>query len=164
MIATKSISSTWKLVISIAICEAVGIVSALVSNTNTNNYQWFETLLKPTWNPPGYLFGPVWSILYLLMGISFWLIWKANISDTIKIRAASIFVLQLIFNFCWSLLFFKYHSPFYALIDIVLMIVSITITMFTFSSINRKAVYLLIPYILWVSFAALLNFNIWILN
>ncbi len=164
MNATKRISSTWKLVISIAICEAVGIVSALVSNTNTDNYQWFETLIKPTWNPPSYLFGPVWSILYLLMGISFWLVWKANIPNTIKIRAASIFVLQLIFNFCWSLLFFKYHSPFYALMDITLMIVTITITMFTFSSINRKAVYLLIPYILWVSFAALLNFNIWILN
>lgn len=162
MAATTSISSTWKLIISIAVCEAVGIISALISNTD--NYLWFETLLKPTWNPPAYLFGPVWSILYLLMGISFWFIWKADIPLEKKRKAIAIFIVQLIFNFCWSLLFFKYHSPFYALIDIIIMIITITLTMFNFSAINRKAVYLLVPYILWVSFAALLNFTIWIMN
>jgi tryptophan-rich sensory protein len=162
MATAVRISSFWKLIISIAVCEAVGITSALVSNTD--NYQWFETLLKPTWNPPAYLFGPVWSILYLLMGIAFWFVWKADIPFVQKRKAIAIFAVQLIFNFCWSLLFFKFHSPFYALIDIIIMIITITLTMFNFSSINRKAVYLLVPYILWVSFAALLNFTIWIMN
>jgi translocator protein len=158
----KNISPISKLIIAVLVCEAVGIASALLSNTSNNT--WFKTLTKPSWNPPGYLFAPVWTILYLLMGIAFWLIWKSDAPYLKKTNAIGIFFFQLFFNFCWSILFFRFHSPFLALINIVIMIITITATMFSFANINKKASWLLVPYIMWVSFATLLNFTIWVMN
>jgi translocator protein len=158
----KTIPPIYKLIIAILVCEAVGITSALLSNTNNN--AWFNTLIKPSWNPPAYLFGPVWTILYLLMGIALWLVWKSDAPYLKKTNAMSIFFFQLFFNFCWSILFFRFHSPLLALINIVIMIVTITATMFSFATINRRASWLLVPYIMWVSFATLLNFTIWVMN
>ena len=162
MNTTKSISDSLKLLISILLCEAVGIVSGLLSQTNMS--VWLATLNKPSWNPPSWLFGPVWTILYALMGLALWLIWKSHADETSKRIALFVFALQLFLNFWWSLLFFRFHSPGLALINILLMIGVIIITLFRFAPISRKACWLLVPYLLWVCFAAILNYAIWFMN
>ncbi len=151
-----------KLAIAIIICELVGIVSALFSKVVGN--VWFASIVKPSWNPPGYLFGPVWTTLYLLMGISIWIIWISNNNQLQKQKAFSIFIVQLLFNFCWSIIFFRYHQIDVALFDIVILLISIIITMVSFYKINKLAAWLLLPYLLWVSFASFLNYTIWSLN
>ncbi len=158
----KNISSFWKLIIAVLICEGAGITSGLLSQNDLST--WFVTLNKPSWNPPGYLFGPVWTSLYLMMGIALWLVWKSNASEPGKTYAALIFALQLFLNFSWSILFFNFHSPALAFLDIILMIITIFITILYFAPISRIAAWLLVPYILWVCFAAVLNHSIWMLN
>jgi tryptophan-rich sensory protein len=158
----KNISSFWKLVICIVICEATGIVSSLFASAANNT--WFNSLAKPEWNPPSYLFAPVWTSLYLLMGISLWIIWKNEASETTKQKAYYLFAFQLFLNFWWSIIFFKFHSPLVALIDIILMLIIILLTIIHFSKFSKLAAWLLVPYISWVSFATLLNYSIWYLN
>ena len=164
MITTKSneLSSTWKFIIAVFICEAVGIVSGLLTQNEMTT--WFSSLNKPSWNPPAYLFGPVWTTLYLLMGISLGLIWKSNAPETQKLRAELTFALQLFLNFMWSILFFKCHSPALAFMDIILMIVTILMTIGRFARMSRLAAWLLIPYLMWVCFATVLNYRIWAMN
>lgn len=160
---TKStVSNNWKLVICIIICQSVGIISGLL--TTTENNAWYTTIVKPDWNPPGYLFGPVWTILYLLMAISLWIIWKSNAAENQKTQACVFFAAQLFLNFWWSILFFKFHSPIAAFVEIIVMIVLILFTIFKFSKISKTAAWLLVPYISWVCFAAILNYNLWELN
>jgi translocator protein len=160
--AHKTIPSLWKFVIAILICEAVGITSGLLSQSGMNT--WFSTLNKPSWNPPAYLFGPVWATLYFLMGISLWLIWKTNAPENHKRNAVTIFAIQLFLNFWWSIIFFKFHSSGIALIDIFLMVITISLTIYYFSYISPLAAWLLVPYIAWVSFATVLNYTIWCMN
>jgi benzodiazapine receptor len=155
-------SDVWKLIIAIGICELTGIVSSLFSNPHMN--PWFDGLEKPSWNPPSNVFGPVWTVLYLLMGVSLWLVWKSNTAINKKEIAISFFIIQLFLNFWWSLLFFRFHSPGSAFADIVLLLVFIIITMIHFFPISKFSAYILIPYALWVSFASALNYSIWILN
>jgi translocator protein len=164
MITNKSneLSNQWKFIIAIFICESVGIVSGLLTQKETNT--WFSTLIKPSWNPPAYLFGPVWTILYLLMGISLALVWKSNAPETQKLRAELTFAVQLFLNFMWSILFFSCHSPLMGLICIFLMVVTILMTIGRFARISKVAAWLLVPYLAWVCFATLLNYKIWALN
>jgi translocator protein len=157
-----NIPSFLKLIIAILVCEGVGITSGLLSQSGMGT--WFDTLNKPSWNPPSYLFGPVWTFLYLLMGISLWLIWKRATPESPKTGAILLFSLQLFFNFWWSILFFKFHFLALSLADIVLMVITILLTIFTFASTSRAAAWLLVPYILWVSFATFLNYTIWLMN
>ena len=159
---SKTISSTWKLIISILICETTGIASGLIANTGIN--PWFDALNKPSWNPPAFLFAPVWAFLYLLMGISLWLIWKSTAPIPKKSNAVILFSLQLFLNFWWSIIFFKFHSPAFALVDIILMLILILFTIISFSKLSKTAAWLLVPYIAWVSFATILNYSIWALN
>jgi translocator protein len=159
---TSTLSNSWKLAICIAICQATGIISALL--TNTQNNDWYNTIIKPSWNPPGYLFGPVWTILYFLIAISLWIIWKSDANEILKKQAILFFAAQLFLNFWWTILFFKFQSPVAAFIEIIVMILLIIITIFRFSEISKTASWLLVPYISWVCFAALLNYNLWILN
>ncbi len=128
------------------------------------NNSWFETLKKPTWNPPGYLFAPVWIMLYLLMGISLGIIWNYNLSNQNKRRSYFLFGFQLLLNFCWSILFFKINSTIFALVDIILMLIVIFLTIESFSKYSKLAAWLLTPYLVWVSFATILNLAIWDLN
>jgi benzodiazapine receptor len=158
----KNISSNWKLVISILLCEIIGISSGLFSAGAIKT--WYLTLQKPAWNPPNYLFGPVWTILYVLMGISLWLIWKSNVSEAIQKKAIYFFALQLFINFWWSIVFFNFQSPALGLIVIILMLLCILLTIFQFAPISKTAAWLLVPYISWVSFATILNYTIWSLN
>ena len=162
MTNNKELSTTWKFIIAIFICETVGIVSGLLTQNET--VTWFSTLQKPSWNPPAYLFGPVWTTLFLLMGISLALVWTSNAPEPQKLRAELTFALQLFLNFMWSILFFSCHSPALAFVDILLMIVIILMTIGRFARISKGAAWLLIPYLAWVCFASVLNYHIWMLN
>ncbi len=155
-------SSFSKAVISVLLCEAVGIASGLLSRDGMAS--WFDTLNKPSWNPPSWLFGPVWTTLYFMMGLALWLVWKSDSPEPQKQTALRLFALQLFFNFWWSLLFFHFHSPGLALVDILLMVATITATIFQFAPISRAAAWLLVPYLSWVCFATILNYTIWAMN
>ena len=152
----------WKLFITILICEAVGVLSGVITMNDIST--WYSTLQKPSWNPPAYIFGPVWTALYLLMGIAWWLVIESKVSQDDKKIAHIYFIIQLFLNFLWSILFFKFHSPDWAFVDIVLLILAVLITIFYFAKISKTAAWLLVPYIIWISFATILNYNIWILN
>jgi translocator protein len=160
--AAKTIPSFGKLIIAILICEVVGFTSGLLSQREVNT--WFNTLNKPDWNPPAYLFGPVWASLYFLMGISLWLAWIGDTTENRKRNAVIIFGIQLFLNFWWSIIFFKFYSPGIALFNILLMVILIAITIYYFYFISRLAAWLLVPYIAWVGFATVLNYNLWWMN
>lgn len=158
----RNLSSPLKLVIAILACEVIGFTSGLIGSAAMNT--WFDNLQKPSWNPPAYLFAPVWTTLYALMGIAFWLIWKNESPEANKRSAYSVFALQLLLNFGWSIIFFRFQAPFFALIEILLLLAMILLTAYHFSKISKIAAYLLIPYVLWVSFASFLNYTLWSLN
>jgi translocator protein len=150
--------SWYKLIISILICLAVGFFSGFFTATSIDS--WYSKISKPSFNPPNWLFGPVWTILYILMGISLYLVWNSNGSKT----AIMFFAIQLLLNFLWSFIFFKLQNPFIAFIEIIILLAIIIITAIKFYPISTTAAYLMIPYILWVSFATILNFSIYWLN
>lgn len=154
-----NVSSSFKFILSLLICQSVGIFSQIV--TLAQNEVWFDTVLKPTLNPPDYLFVPFGSMLYLLMGISLWFVWKSNAYEPMKQEAMLFFTTQLLLNFSWTILFFKFHSPLLAFIDILALIVVLFFTIFRFSQISKTASWLLVPYISWVCFTAILNYNLW---
>jgi translocator protein len=158
----SQLSSRTKLIISIVLCLGGGFASGFFSQSGLNT--WYMSINKPSWNPPAFLFGPVWTTLYILMGISLWTIWKSDSPEAYKKKALTIFGVQLFLNFIWSLLFFKFESPAWALVDILLMVVTIITTIFVFAESSKKAAWLLVPYICWVSFASILNYTIWSLN
>jgi tryptophan-rich sensory protein len=137
-----------------------GLGGIVTSNEITN---WYAGLHKPSFNPPNYLFGPVWTLLYFLMGISLYLIWKQLPSPS-KTKSIILFFIQFGLNFCWSFIFFKFHKPGFAFAEIILMWIFILLTILSFSKLNKTAAWLLVPYIAWVSFATLLNYSIWQLN
>lgn len=154
----------FKLVVSILLSLAAGFVGSYFTTSEITS--WYKNLNKPFFNPPDYLFGPVWTILYILMGVSLFFIWRDQSSKNKKNKRMGInyFVFQLIFNAFWSIAFFGAHSPLFGLIIIVILWVLIFQTIKTFSKINKTAAYLLYPYIAWVSFATILNLVIFILN
>ncbi len=153
-------SNFLKLITCVIVSEAAGVIGSFFTVSAIPT--WYATLQKPPLNPPGWLFGPVWVTLYLLMGISLWLIWKSNAKE--KKKALWLFFAQLILNAIWSPVFFGVQSIGGSLAIIVLLWVVIVLTILVFTKISKTAAWLLIPYILWVSFAAYLNFGIWILN
>ena len=124
---------------------------------------WYATLHKPSFNPPNYLFGPVWTVLYILMGISFFLILQQPLTDQRR-KATRIFIIQLALNFFWSIIFFNFHFIGAALIEILAMWVSIVLMIIYFYRISKLAALLQLPYLCWVSFATLLNAAILYLN
>jgi benzodiazapine receptor len=125
--------------------------------------EWYTALSKPAWNPPNWLFGPVWGVLYLLIAVSAWLVWR----KTGLVRASlplGLFAVQLVLNAAWSWIFFGRHEIGLALIEILILWVAILGTIIAFWRLNPVSGYLMVPYILWVSFASVLNFAIWRLN
>ncbi len=124
---------------------------------------WFDQLHKPTWNPPGWLFGPVWTFLYLTMGVAAWLVWRRGGFGTQR-GPLQLFLVQLALNALWTPLFFGLHQPGFAFVDIVFLWIALVATIFTFLRAHRPAGLLLLPYLVWVSFASFLNFTIWQLN
>lgn len=142
-------------------CLSIGIIGGVATASGVND--WFATIEKPSFNPLNYLFGPVWSCLYMLMGVSVFLILQATKSDN-RINAIRIFCFQLVLNFCWSFIFFKFHQIGWAFVEIIFIWLSILVMIWSFLKINKTAAYLQIPYFLWVSFASVLNGSLWILN
>lgn len=124
---------------------------------------WYATINKPSFNPPNWIFGPVWTILYALMGYALFLIFKQP-NSTLKINALIIFFVQFTLNFFWSIIFFKLHALGWAFVEIIAMWIFILLNIIWFYKLNKIAAYVLIPYLLWVSFASLLNYSIWQLN
>ncbi len=152
----------FRLLVSVLICELAGIIGSFF--TTPAIPAWYASLTKPSFNPPNWLFGPVWTTLFLLMGIAFYLIWqKLAVNKTAKL-AMIIFIIHLGFNTLWSILFFGLRNPFYGLIDIAILWLMIVYLIYAFMAIDKRAAYLLVPYLLWVSFATVLNFAIWQLN
>ena len=152
----------FKLFISILICELAGILGTPF--TMSAIPEWYSTLNKPFFSPPNWLFGPVWTLLYLMMGISFYLIWKQN-WKTKELKTAGLYCFaQLFLNFIWSPVFFGLRNPVLGLVVIVALWFVLLVTMKKFYSLSRNAFYLLVPYLVWVSFATALNFAIVVLN
>jgi benzodiazapine receptor len=150
-----------KLSLCLILTLSIGAISGIATASGVNG--WYTTLNKPVFNPPNYLFGPVWSLLYILMGISFYLILQSH-KSIVRTKAIAIFCAQLFLNFCWSFLFFKFHLIGLAFIEIILIWFSIIIMITIFYKINKTASYIQIPYLLWVSFASVLNGSMWVLN
>lgn len=155
-------SNVLKLIIAVAIPLIVGGISGFFTVTGVES--WYQTVNKPSWNPPNWIFGPVWTTLYLLMGIALFLVWKSDSSDMLKKTAIILFAVQLLLNFFWSFIFFDQHQIGWALAEIIIMWFFILLTIFAFGNVSKLAAWLLVPYITWVSFATILNYTIWKLN
>lgn len=145
----------------IVICLAAGGVGAALTTSEIGG--WYQTIVKPSWNPPAWIFGPVWTTLYILMGIAAWLVWLR--SDNRQVRLPLIwFAIQLVLNFAWSPVFFRMHAMGLAFAVLVALWIAIATTMYLFFQRSTVAGLLLVPYLVWVSFAGVLNFTLWQLN
>lgn len=175
----------FKLILSIIICELAGVIGSVFTFKEIQN--WYGSLNKPFFNPPNWIFGPVWTTLFILMGISLYLVWSKNFKPENELLPKSkkawnkysqklwdgpwqkaniiiIFCLQLVLNTLWSIIFFGMHLPSLAFFELLMLWVAIFYTMANFYRVSKLAAYLLVPYIMWVSFAGILNLFIFILN
>jgi benzodiazapine receptor len=155
----------FKFVISIIVCESVGIIGSFFTFSSVTN--WFPMLVKPWFSPPSWLFGPVWIIMYFLMGLSLYIIWnsKAELSkQKYRKQFFILFGIQLILNALWSFLFFGLKTPIFGLIDILFLDIVVAMTIIYAYRVSKYAVILLAPYMVWITFATLLNFEIVLLN
>jgi translocator protein len=150
-----------KLIISIISCQLAGIIGSFFTGDSIG---WYYTLTKPSFRPPNWLFGPVWIVLYLIMGIALYLIWKRGFRTSESKYPMIIFFTQLVFNAMWPVIFFGVRSIGGGLIIITILWILIFLTILSFQKVNKTASYLLIPYLIWVSYASILNFSIWRLN
>lgn len=156
-------SKTIKILVMVATCLAVGYFSSLVTRDSVDS--WYPTINKPVFNPPNWVFAPVWSLLYILMGVAAGLVWSRidTQTDTVK-KGLTFFAIKLGLNALWSYLFFGLHNVLLALIEIIILWLMIFETYKQFDKVNKPAGYMLIPYLLWVGYAFLLNAAIWWLN
>ncbi len=154
------------IVIKLIVCLAVTFSAAFIGSLFTRGAipDWYANLNKPSFTPPNWLFGPVWTILYLLMAISAFIIWKKGLANPAVRIALAFYLIQLVLNALWSVIFFGWNMPGLSFIEILLLWTAIGLTIITFARVSIPAALLLVPYILWVSFAAVLNFSIWLLN
>jgi translocator protein len=157
------VGSALVLVALIAACFAVACVGALITTPQTASGSWYGTLDKPFFTSPGWLFGPVWTVLYLSIAVSGWLVWREKGFSGAK-AAMALFFVQLALNLLWNVAFFGLESPGLGLIEILVLWISIFLTILAFLKISRLAGWLLVPYFAWVTFATVLNAGIWWLN
>ena len=152
-----------KILIVVVTCLAIGYFSGTVTRSAITD--WYPTLEKPIFNPPNWVFAPVWSMLYIMMGVAAGLVWnRIDFEKELVKKALILFAIQLALNALWSYLFFGLHNPMLAGLEIIVLWLFIYETYLQFSKINKIAGYLFIPYLAWVSFAAVLNISIWWLN
>ncbi|MFT5863201.1 MAG: benzodiazapine receptor [Flavobacteriales bacterium] len=151
-----------KIVLSVGVCLAIGAIGAFATQSSVN--EWYATVNKPFFNPPNWIFGPMWTLLYVLMGIAAGIVWSKGFYHKWVKTALYHFGLQLLLNAAWSILFFGLQEPLWALIEIIVLFIFILLTIKWFKVVNKTAAYLLVPYACWVAFATLLNFEIWRLN
>ncbi|GAB3936088.1 TspO/MBR family protein [Mucilaginibacter myungsuensis] len=149
-------------ILSILITLAIGFVASKFTTPEIPT--WYTTIQKPSFNPPNWLFGPVWTLLYIMIAISAYLVWKRRDGSELYSTARSVYIIQLALNFSWSIVFFGMHQILGALVVIVLLWVSIVATMYYFNKFSKVACWMLLPYLLWVSFATALNTAIYLLN
>lgn len=147
-----------KLIASLLMCYAAAFIGSFFTFQSIPT--WYASIQKPWFNPPNWVFGPVWTLLYTLMGVSLYLVWMKHKDK----KALYLFGVQLVLNIVWSLIFFGLHNIGLAFIEIVFLWMAIAVTIGSFMKISKTAGLLLIPYLLWVSFAAVLNLYIWQLN
>lgn len=153
----------WKrLVVSLAVCQGAGLVGSIFTFQTVS--WWYPTLQKPAFTPPSWLFGPVWTILFVLMGLALYRIWNKGLKKKGVVDGLALFAVGLALNVVWSYLFFGLRNPFLGLVEVVVLWGAILLTIIKFLKIDRLAGYLLIPYLLWVSFASILNLAIVLLN
>ncbi|HBS52955.1 MAG TPA: sensory protein TspO [Flavobacterium sp.] len=152
-----------RIAIVVIICLAVGYLSGMVTRASITT--WYPTLVKPSFNPPNWIFAPVWTSLYVMMGVAAGLIWNQITTQKSAVtKALQFFTIQLILNALWSYLFFGLHNLMLATIEVVLLWLMIFETYSQFAKINKTASYLMLPYLAWVSFASVLTASIWWLN
>ena len=145
----------------IGFCLLVGMIGGI--STSQQIETWYQILNKPSWTPPNCIFAPIWTILYIIMGISVWLIFRKR--DVYSTKSAFLFfVFQLLLNAAWSHLFFGMQNPFAGFIDILVLWVAILATIKSFLKVSKLAAVLMIPYFVWVSYATCLNYSIWRMN
>ncbi|MDD4858646.1 MAG: tryptophan-rich sensory protein [Dehalococcoidales bacterium] len=151
-----------KLVTSIIICEGAGLLGAVFTTPAIPT--WYAALNKPAFTPPSWLFAPVWTGLYLLMAIAAFLVWRKGLDDE-QVRGSMVtFMVQLALNVLWSAVFFGLKSPLWGVIVIAVLWVAILLTMLAFMKVSKTAAWLMLPYLLWVSFASALTVSVWMLN
>ena len=155
-------NATVKLVISVAVPLAVGGLSGFATARGVAN--WYPTLIKPFFNPPAWIFGPVWTVLYIMMGVAAFLVWRQGFATEGVKLALTLFAVQLSLNGLWSILFFGMQAPGWALIEIGALWLAIIVTIVLFWRVSPTAGILLLPYWAWVSFATVLNASLWWLN
>lgn len=151
--------SAKKLAFSLLLCFSVAAVGGAL--TAPSIASWYAGLAKPSFNPPNWIFGPVWTLLYLLMAVSLALAWSR---PHVKLSQLKIFIAQLVLNLAWSFFFFYLHLPGVAFLDIVILWAAILKTILKFRRLSLLSSFLLYPYLAWVSFAAVLNLSVWLLN
>jgi tryptophan-rich sensory protein len=150
-----------KLIAALVIVLVASFIGSTFTSSSVDN--WYKTLKRPGVTPPGWIFGPVWGVLYIMMGLAFYLVWVRPSTKKTEF-ALDIFGIQLVLNIMWSFLFFSMRSPLAAFIEIIFLWFFILLTIGLFYKISKPAAYLLVPYLLWVGFAANLNYYFWILN
>lgn len=152
------------LIVAIILCEILGALGTIFTAPNIPT--WYAILTKPFFSPPNWVFGPVWTTLFFLIGVALYIIWENSEKKKAKERkfALMVFGVQFLFNILWSGLFFGLKSPLLGLVGIIFLWLSIAWTIILFYNISKKSAYLLVPYILWVSFATILNLAIFLLN
>ncbi len=151
------------LIACIALCLFVGFAGSVFTPEPGSDW-YYSVLNKPSWNPPSWLFAPVWTVIFILMGISLSMIVKEGADKPIVAAALIVFGVNLFLNFGWSAMFFGLQSPFWGYLEIIALWLSIILSIVLFAAVSKTAAYLLIPYLLWVSFASYLTFTIWKLN
>ena len=151
-----------RLILAIVICQSAGAVGSFFTSSSVST--WYPALIKPSFTPPGSVIGAVWIVLFTLMGVSLFLVWRDSKNDADRKIALSIFAAQLVVNVLWSWAFFGLQSPLAGIVVIVVLWLLILQCIVRFWPISRNAALLLVPYILWVSFAAFLNYTLWRLN
>ena len=150
-----------RLLLSVAITLIAGISGSFFTGPAVNT--WYLVINKPSWNPPSWLFAPVWTSLFVMMGVALYLVWSTKMSQKVR-QAIQIFAIQLILNVLWSVFFFGMGNFWLAFGEIIVLWLAIALTMVDFYKVNKTAGWLLLPYIMWVSFASYLNFTIAFLN
>ena len=156
------IAGILRLVASIITCQLAGLIGSIFTRSSIPT--WYVSLEKPSFTPPNWLFAPVWTVLFLLMGVSVFLVWRDRSGSQRGRVALAIFAIQLFLNILWSIVFFGFRSPLAGLIVILILWIAILSTILNFLKVSEVAGILLIPYILWVTFAAVLNASIFALN
>ena len=148
--------------ISVTVCLIIGFLSSFATQSSVND--WYLELNKPSFNPPNWIFAPVWTILYIMMGVAAGIVWAKGFYHIWVKTALYHFGIQLLFNALWSIIFFGFKNPFAALLVILALLVLLIFTIKWFKVVSTTAAYLLIPYLFWVCFATALNYKIWELN